>query len=155
MKNASSKKYTLTTIFVFLFFFVGISWFVADRLGFVREKEKTLEINDAVFTVEIADTPGKQIKGLSDRDHLDENKGMLFVFSEPAYYPFWMKDMLIPLDFIWIKGDKVVDVNQNIRPEDYPPPKYFTPKYPADSVLEVNAGTVAKFNIKVGDKVSF
>lgn len=154
MKNSSSKNHAVIGFFVFLFFFAGISWFIADRLG-ILYREKILKINDAIFAVEVADTPGSRAKGLSGRESLGENRGILFVFDEPGYYSFWMKDMLISLDFIWINNDEIVQVNENIRPEDYPPPKYFTPKYPADSVLEVNSGTIKKFNIKPGDKVSF
>lgn len=154
MKNPSKKNHALMAFFVFIFFFVGLSWFVADRLV-LFPKEKVLKIGNAAFTVEIADTPGKRAKGLSGRESLVENRGMLFVFDEPGYYPFWMKDMLIPLDFIWINEGRIFQINENIKPEDYPPPKFFTPKYPTDSVLEINAGTVKKLNIKIGDKVSF
>lgn len=154
MKNLPKKNYAITAFFVFLFFFVGISWFVADRLA-IFSKEKVFKIGDAAITVEIADTPGKRAKGLSGRESLAENRGMLFVFDKPGYYSFWMKDMLIPLDFIWLNGGEIIQINENIRPKDYPPPKFFTPKYPADSVLEINAGTAKKLNIKIGDKISF
>ncbi len=133
---------------------MGISWFIVDRLV-LFPKEKVLKIKDAAITVEVADTSGKRAKGLSGRNSIDENKGMLFVFDESGYYSFWMKDILISLDFVWISKGQIVQINENVRPEDYPPPKFFTPKSPVDSVLEVNAGTVKRFNLQVGDKISF
>jgi len=116
---------------------------------------KSIKVNDTEILVEIADTPGKRAKGLSDRPSLPENQGMLFLFDKPDFYSFWMKDTLIPLDFIWIRDDKVVGITQNIKPEEYQPPQVLTPEEKVEAVLEVNAGFIKKFDIKVGDKVLF
>ena len=116
---------------------------------------KSIKINGAEISVEIAATPEKRDKGLSERKSLPENQGMLFLFEEPDYYSFWMKDTLIPLDFIWIRDGKVVGITQNIKPEDYQPPQVLAPKEKVNAVLEVNAGFVEKFNIKVGNKIIF
>ncbi|PIU42642.1 MAG: hypothetical protein CO034_01020 [Parcubacteria group bacterium CG_4_9_14_0_2_um_filter_35_11] len=116
---------------------------------------KSIKINDIEILVEIADTPEKRAKGLSDRQSLPENQGMLFLFDKPDFHSFWMKDTLIPLDFIWIRDDKVVGITQNIKPEGYQPPHVLTPEEKINAVLEVNAGFVKKSNLKVGDKISF
>ncbi len=77
---------------------------------------------------------------------------MLFVFDKPDIYSFWMKDMLFPIDMIWISEDgKVVYIERDARPESYP--NSFIPDAPAKYVLEVNAGFSEKNNLKVGDKV--
>ncbi len=120
--------------------------------------EKTV----ATLRVEIANNPEDRERGLSGRDSLALNKGMLFVFPEPDNYSFWMKDMNFSLDFIWINNDKIVEITENVKPEDYPSalnsaqsslPKNLVPKNKADKVLEINAGTVKRLNIKVGDKI--
>jgi len=116
---------------------------------------KSIKINDIEILVEIADTPEKRAKGLSDRQSLPENQGMLFLFDKPDFHSFWMKDTLIPLDFIWIRDDKVVGITQNIKPEGYQPPHVLTPEEKINAVLEANAGFVKKSNLKVGDKISF
>jgi len=116
---------------------------------------KSIKINDIEILVEIADTSEKRAKGLSDRQSLPENQGMLFLFDKPDFHSFWMKDTLIPLDFIWIRDDKVVGITQNIKPEGYQPPHVLTPEEKINAVLEVNAGFVKKSNLKVGDKISF
>ncbi|MCK9360933.1 DUF192 domain-containing protein [Patescibacteria group bacterium] len=93
-------------------------------------------------------------QGLSDRESMDRNKGMLFELGRRDLYPFWMNRMHFPLDIIWIDGDTVVEIAENL-----PPPKFgeipYThhPKVDADRVLEVNAGVVREANLKVGDEI--
>lgn len=117
--------------------------------------QKIVTINGQQIKVEIADTDAKRTQGLSGRDKLAQNEGMLFIFSAARFYRFWMKEMKFPLDFIWIDTDKIVDLTENV-----PPPKSagevlptFSGKYPYDKVLEINAGTVKSFGIKIGDKI--
>lgn len=118
---------------------------------------KTLSINDAVIKLEIADTPTKRAKGLSDRQSLASDSGMLFVFPKADKYTFWMRGMQFPLDMIWLNSQQVIDVMKNV-----PSPKAgqtdaelprFQPISPADMVLEVNSGFTDQHNVKVGDTV--
>ncbi len=118
-----------------------------------KPKYKKLVIGDKEILVEIADTWAKRTRGLSQRNFLPENQGMLFLYKEPGFYAFSMREMKFPLDFIWILGDEVVEITEKIKPEDYQPPKSLLPKEKVDKVLEVNAGFVEKFQIKVGDKI--
>lgn len=112
-------------------------------------------IGNTEILVEIADTQAKMEKGLSGRNSLPENQGMLFLFKEPNFYGFWMKGMNFPLDFIWIRENEVVETTENVKPEDFQPPKNLFSKEKVDKVLEVNAGFVEKSKIKIGDKISF
>lgn len=115
----------------------------------------------ATFRVEIADSPEERERGLSGRESLLKNRGMLFVFSASDNYSFWMKGMKFSLDFIWIEGKKIVEISENIKPEDYDPAltlpdepaKNLISKNKADKVLEVNAGTVKRLGIKTGDNI--
>jgi uncharacterized membrane protein (UPF0127 family) len=116
----------------------------------------TLTIGDNTWSVETASTMMQQALGLSGRDGLNSNDGMLFLFGSPSVQNFWMKDMKFPLDMIWISGDTVAGFAQNVEPQPGAALwklKIFTSPYNVDKVLEVNAGTVAKDNIKVGDAV--
>lgn len=118
---------------------------------------KNATVGSAVFKVEIADTEEKRIKGLGGRSGLEENGGMLFIFDSAGIRKFWMKGLNFPLDFIWIREDKVVDVTENVPAptkgqKDLDLPVYQS-KEAVDEVLEVNAGSVKKFNIKAGDPV--
>jgi uncharacterized membrane protein (UPF0127 family) len=107
--------------------------------------------------IEIADTKEKRTQGLSGRQSLPANAGMLFLMEMESKPTFWMKGMLIPLDFIWILDNKVVDVLQNVPPpepdqQDSTLPRY-SPVTQVNRVLEVNAGFIAKNGIKVGDTI--
>lgn len=115
-----------------------------------------LNVDGAVFNVEVASTMVQQARGLSYRASLGVNDGMLFVFGSGATQSFWMKDMNFPLDMIWISGNAVVGFAQNAAAEPgvaWPTQTYSSPSS-TDKVLEVNAGTVAKYNIKIGDTIS-
>ena len=113
-------------------------------------------IGNMTFNVEIASTTMEQTLGLSGRSGLGENQGMFFIFNGPGVQNFWMKDMKFSIDIIWIAGDKVAGFAQNAQPQPGAPLwslKIFTSPDYVDKVLEVNAGTVAKDGIKVGNSV--
>lgn len=118
---------------------------------------KQLQIGSAKLKVEIADTQEKRSKGLGGRENLATDAGMLFIFPVADKHPFWMKGLSFPLDFIWIKDDKVVDLLQNITPpalgqKDETLPIYQS-RVDVDKVLEVNGGVIQRLNIKVGDTI--
>lgn len=136
---------TLIAIITAVFFLHRGDFFSTDI------SQARLVINNNEFSVEIADTAVEQKQGLSGRDFLEPDNGMLFIFSQPGNYGFWMKDMRFPIDIIWIRGDKIIGFEKNAVPESYP--AVFYPPAPADRVLEVVAGTAEKFNFKVGDAV--
>ena len=115
---------------------------------------KSLNIRNITIAVEIADTPVSRKQGLSGRNALGYNQGMLFVYGEPGNYSFWMKDMKFPIDIIWIGKDKrIVDITKNISPETFP--ETFKSAIPAQYVLELNAGWADNNFIRVDDLVSF
>jgi poly-gamma-glutamate synthesis protein (capsule biosynthesis protein) len=119
------------------------------------EKEKSVCFAENCFFVEIADTPEKQTEGLMYRDSLAKDRGMLFVFDKEAIYSFWMKNTLIPLDIIWLNGNKeVVFIKNNAQPcqDECPAIK---PDAEAKYVLEINSGLANKINLKIGDKLIF
>jgi hypothetical protein len=61
-----------------------------------------LSINNHVFTYETAITPEELMRGLSGRDPLPENHGMLFIYDHKEQYKFWMNEMKFPLDLSFI-----------------------------------------------------
>ena len=119
-----------------------------------------VEIGSSMFSVEIAATSAERSRGLSGRESLPNSSGMLFVYESARTPSFWMKDMLIPLDFVWIGEEcSVVDLHTDIPP---PAPGTSTgslptyrPGSPVRYVLEINAGEVDELGIEVGDRVSF
>jgi uncharacterized protein len=116
-----------------------------------------ITINGVTINAEIADTQDKRNKGLSGRESLATDSGMLFTYQDSGKYTFWMKGMKFPLDMIWINGKTVVDIIKNATPP-LPGQKdetlsIYTSNQNADKMLEVNAGFVDAHGIKVGDTV--
>lgn len=121
-------------------------------------EQKTATIGTKKINLEIANTENLRQKGLGGREALNENSGMYFVFDEkPVMASFWMKNMLIPIDIIWIRNGKIVEIDKNVPfyPKDTPNNqlKTYSPTSPIDYVLEVNSGFSDKNNFTVGDPV--
>jgi len=112
-------------------------------------------IRDRCFSVEIAANQSQRQYGLMNREHLDPDKGMLFVFENEGNYRFWMKNTQIPLDIIWINSSQdIVYIERNVQPctLDFCPS--IDPGKNASYVLEINGGLSDKYNLKVGDKTN-
>ncbi len=104
--------------------------------------------------VEFAKTTQELETGLMDRELLEINSGMFFIFPDEKSRSFWMKNMLIPLDIIFISSTGRV----NEITTQKPCPKIETcqtyeSKLPARYVLEINAGQADKWNIIAGDVI--
>lgn len=100
----------------------------------------------------VADTEMLRAKGLSGQNSLGDNKGMLFVFTEPGLHGFWMKDMYFQIDIIWFDENyQIVDVWERALPDSYP--KVFIPRLKAKFVLEVPAGFFSEHNLKIGNTI--
>lgn len=138
-----------------VFVVVGATWFFGYYEPRDAVRKIPLRVNGAEILVEVADTDEKRGVGLGDRETLGENEGMLFVFEKNSFYTFWMKDMLFPMDIIWINKDKkIVDVITNVQTDTYPDFQYIN-DFLAQYVLEVNAGFFDKYGLRLGDTMEF
>lgn len=89
------------------------------------------------------------------RKNFPENQGMFFIFEREDRYNFWMKNMQIPLDILWIdQGKRIVDIKTNVPPCGASC-EGLTPRDKAQYVLEVNTGFAERNRIKIGDRVDF
>ncbi|MFA5290844.1 MAG: DUF192 domain-containing protein [Candidatus Paceibacterota bacterium] len=96
-----------------------------------------IQIGTTTIVAEVADTPVKRELGLSGRLALPADRGMLFVYPEPAIQGFWMKDMHFPIDIIWFDvNKKIIGATKNLRPESYPQ-VFYSPE-PIKYALEIN-----------------
>ena len=94
-----------------------------------------------VVDLELALTAEEIANGLMFRPSLADSRGMLFLFEQPRRPAFWMKNMLIPLDLVFLDGTgAVVDVIANVQPCAADPCPNYPPSSPAQAVLEINAG---------------
>ncbi len=142
-------------VFAVIVFFQVNAKTIANLLS--RSPGSKVSINSAIFKVELAKTQKELTNGLSGRNSLPQNQGMLFVFEKPSYYSFWMRDMKFPLDIIFILDNKVVRVFENMpaAAAGDTNPAQFGSDVLSDKVLEINAGAAKKNKIKVGDTVTF
>lgn len=118
-------------------------------------KIKQVSINDKVLSVKVALDDASRTKGLGGVQELSMNEGMLFVFNTPGNYRFWMKDMYIPIDMIWIDQNfNIVHIEHNVLPETFPN-TFGLKEKTASFVLEVFSGVSTLNNFKIGDKIKF
>jgi uncharacterized protein len=107
--------------------------------------------------VEIADTRDRIALGLMFRDSLPEDEGMIFVYEEPGYYPFWMKNTRMPLDMLWLDVDgRIVAIQKSAMPCTVDPCPHYWPPSPAGLAhycIEVVAGVAAGHGLAVGDVI--
>ena len=112
----------------------------------------TVFIDEVPVIVNIADSSAERQQGLSGVTSLGEQEGMLFIFDQSDRYGMWMKDMVIPLDIIWIDVEqKIIHIEENVQPDTYP--KTFSSPMPARFVLEVPAFFVDSFKIRLGQRL--
>jgi hypothetical protein len=111
-------------------------------------------------SVEVAGTPAARERGLMFRAQLAPSEGMVFVFEQVGFYPFWMKNTLIPLDMIWVDpARRVVHVAHSVPPckadpcPSFPPPP--SPQGDALYVVEVVSGFSRQHGVKPGDVLTF
>ena len=129
----------------------------------IQEATSTQYMNMASTTIRapkgkihglIANDDLSREKGLSGRGSISSDTGMIFYFDEPGNYSFWMKDMLMPIDIVWIDQKKtVVGIVENISPWTFPD-KFMPPK-PIKYVLELNLGGAKNFGIATGTILVF
>ncbi|OGH11095.1 MAG: hypothetical protein A2857_02975 [Candidatus Levybacteria bacterium RIFCSPHIGHO2_01_FULL_36_15] len=151
-------------IFIYLLLVVVLGSFVLIKSGYIKIPSSNLtqntnqayvEVNNNKIKLLLAKTPQEQMAGLSNKDKLDAESGMLFVFKQKDYVQFWMKNMKFAIDMIYISDNKIVDVFQNLKPpSDQKSIQIYRPREKANFVLQINAGLAQKYKIKPGDKIT-
>jgi hypothetical protein len=103
------------------------------------------------FNVEMAITPDQQTVGLMFRPTVPADGGMLFDWGAPRDSQMWMRNTIAPLDMVFINPDgSIRSIAENTVPESL---AIVDSRGPVRATLELAAGTTARLNIRVGDKV--
>lgn len=124
---------------------------------------KTLNINDSDYVIinnrkvflNVADTQSKRSRGLMFVDKLSEDQGMVFLFDISDYEYFWMKNMKIPLDIVFINDNKIAKIYKEVPVCKSDNCKLYNSEYKVDTVLELKTGFCSKYNVKVGELIRF
>jgi len=107
-------------------------------------------IAETKIVIEIVRDHDDRILGLSGRQELPPNHGMLFDFEKQGRHGIWMKNMLFSIDIVWISNNmEVVYIVEDVSPRTFP--TIFSPRSDATYVLELPSGFVKKNGIKRGD----
>jgi uncharacterized membrane protein (UPF0127 family) len=123
-----------------------------ETLIFVKTPKGT------VIQAELADTALKRAQGLMFREHIADDRGMLFIFGDAQPWTFWMKNTKIPLDIIWMDAKKtIIHIERNApictRQDDG------CPQYHSDDgalyVLELGGGRAEALQLQRGMRLSF
>lgn len=132
---------------------IAITFLIFVVVNILKSDRNSVCFEKSCFEVELAVIEEEQVKGLTGREFLGQNKGMLYVFDKEDFYNFWMKNMSFPLDIIWINNNfVVVDIMENADPCKGPICFDIVTDKKAKYVLEVNSETVKNIDLKVGDK---
>ena len=126
------------------FLFIGL---------FIFSNKQNLEISSTYLQVEIADQEKEHFQGLSGRNYLCGNCAMLFIFKEKKIRSFVMRDMMMPIDIIFIQDGVVIDIYRDLQAESYNYKHYYPSSKPINMALELNANLSDKYGIEVGDKI--
>ena len=111
-----------------------------------------------LIQAELADTAMKRAQGLMFREHLADDRGMLFIFGDAQPWTFWKKNTKISLDIIWMDAKKtIIHIERNVpicTRQDDGCPQYHSEEG-ALYVLELGAGRAAALQLQRGMKLSF
>lgn len=115
----------------------------------------TFTLGHTEVEVEVAITDQETRQGLMYRESMPENHGMLFIYGQPRYLSFWMKNTLIPLSIAFIRDDGVISNIEKMEPSRGPfdPVERYISRYKCQYALEMNQGWFEQHGIQAGDQI--
>ena len=139
-------------IILLVFFYVSLGHLQANNIQFEKDvitiKNGT---NQYTFYVEIATSAQQRSIGLMHRTSIKQNEGMLFIYPKNQVIKMWMKNTLIPLDMLFIKGNGEIEkIFRMTTPKDLTP---LGPDVKLKAVLEIQGGLTTYLKIKKGDYI--
>ena len=119
----------------------------------VEFDETTIQAPNGVLAVEVARTPEQRGHGLMQRADLPPGHGMVFVYAPAREVRMWMFDTLIPLDIVFVRDGRVLEVARNAQPCPVQPCPTYSTDGPVDVVIEIGAGQAQNLGFEVGTAV--
>lgn len=160
-KNIKNKRFVF---FCFLFLFFAFFLFFFFLILKIRSVDKTnfnngdivvSKIKDKEINVELAISPEKKYLGLSHRENIPDDFGMLFLFFDKEIRTFVMRDMKFNLDIVFIDENEIVEIYKDLSFEEFNQNIFYKSPVPVDKVLELKGGFCDQNKISVGDNFYF
>jgi uncharacterized membrane protein (UPF0127 family) len=109
--------------------------------------------NGTKIKLEVAQTPEQQMMGLMYRSALPDDRGMVFVFPSAQPVQFWMKNVPVPLDMVFLDNGVVKYMQTAAPPCNSDPCPTYGPNVLIDQVIELRAGRATELGLQAGDQV--
>jgi len=112
--------------------------------------------SSVIITCEVASSPEKRLIGLMFREELPVDEGMLFLYESPRNVSYWMKNVLIPLDIIFLDENCTIiyfekaEIEANVSDDKL---KRYHSTSPAKWVVEINQNLCYSYGIEKGMEV--
>lgn len=167
IRNAGNTKFRIGLLLV------GIAAAIASvmalqncRTSITTDKVTSVKISEHTFTLEVAADPETRFLGLSGREHIEDDGGMIFVFRNPSLQSFVMRDCPIDIDIMYLDANGKVLTTHEMKAEDPQRPdesdtdynarlrKYSSRYSNTQFVIELRAGKMAEIGAKEGDQVT-
>ncbi|MEO0647963.1 MAG: DUF192 domain-containing protein [Cyanobacteria bacterium J06650_10] len=112
------------------------------------------QMNGETIELEVAQTPQQQSLGLMFRSALPDNRGMFFPLGNPRRARFWMKDVPVPLDMVFLRDSEIVFIAAEVPPCAIVPCSSYGPETElVNQVIELRSGRAAEIGLQPGDTV--
>jgi hypothetical protein len=141
-------------LYLILGFLVLVGFGTVMIVRYHTDDQYFVTVGTQSVIVELARSPEEHAKGLSGRDSLPADRGMLFIFDSYQQPSFWMKDMRFAIDILWINNGRVVGLESDVQPSSNDILPLYTPKTPIKYVLEVPAGWSTQNGVQIGTVVT-
>ena len=142
---------------IILIYFLSVLYPICYANFQIKDKLKIIFRDKPSINLEIADTKEKRKLGLMYRKHLNLNEGIIFDYKGMNYVKLWMKNTKIPLDIIFLQNNEIIHIKERASPclnHEIHCPTFGSEK-PVNFIIEVNAGIIKDYDLKVGDKLIF
>ncbi len=130
---------------------------------------QSVKIGGKWFHLELALDDTVRVKGLGQRDHIEEDGGMLFVFPGARESAFVMRDCPVPIDVIYLDGSSRIVAMHQMQPDPPRGPdegkpgeivekyekrlKQYPSRFPTQFVIELKGGTLPGLKLKEGERI--
>jgi len=157
---ASRRYLRLTTLFVLILVISACSDGESSPPEGQADNDTHLsvDIKGETFNLELALDDPTRIQGLSDREEIPADGGMLFVFPEEQRRAFVMRRCLVPIDIAFLDANGEVVWMHAMQVESDPDApdnrlKQYDSHYPAQFAIEVRDETLRRLGLRQGDRI--